>query len=681
MKIFFNFFWLKRYSYTRILKLLILFFSFFLVNSIYSQENNFKEIEAFKEFKNYTIEKIIQDNYNNIWLASNKGLLKFDGNSVKNYDFKVGESSPKINTLLSINDSLFIGKNKSLYLKNRNSFFTINAKSVNKILQYKHQFFIGSNQGILHFNKNYLQPLKTTYNLDFSIINDIIFYKNNFIIASNSGFWLLDDLFDPKEIKNISKGNYSSFLQIKNKLFVLKNNSIIQEFKANFKLEEVYSKSEIKSIYLIDNRIYALSKNEGIEVLNSQNFIFEKRINKYNSNLKSNNINTVFEDNEKNIFIASENNLYLKKNTSITKKPSLFISDLSVNYIPVDSINISNYKKALQLNPSQNNISFLLQSVSINNAKNIEYRYKLNNNFSPWSSSNLINFASLKPGKYKLTAEAKFRNKKEITTKSFSFIIDKPIYKKAWFLILCGIAFCLLLTLIIEVYVRKLKKKNEEKIANLKLENHLLSLEQKALQLQMNPHFIFNVLNGIKALGNSNNKQELNKTITQFSILLRSVLNNSRLEEISLKEEIETLENYLSLEQKMNSKMFQFSIETNLSNIDAEEILIPPMLLQPFIENAIKHGISKITETGNITVIFNVKHRFLECFIIDNGIGIFQSQKIKTTKNHASIALKVTKERIENISKYSTFSVQEIIEENKIIGTKVSFKIPLKTDY
>jgi two-component system sensor histidine kinase LytS len=197
----------------------------------------------------------------------------------------------------------------------------------------------------------------------------------------------------------------------------------------------------------------------------------------------------------------------------------------------------------------------------------------------------------------------------------------------------------------------------------------------------MNPHFIFNVLNGIKALGNSDNKEELNKTISQFSILLRSILNNSRLEEISLKEEIETLENYLSLEQKMSSKTFEFSIQKNLHNIDPEEILIPPMLLQPFIENAVKHGISKITSEAKVSVVFEVKHHFLECAIRDNGIGFHKSQEENKTKNHSSVGLKITKERIKNISKFSAFSVEEIKEENTILGTKIWFRIPLKLDY
>ena len=663
-----------------ILFLIVLHF-FFLINVLQSQENNFQKVEAFKEFRNYQIEEITQDKFNNIWLATNKGLLKFDGISIKSYDFNIGDSSRNVNTILSKNDSLFIGKNKSLHLKIHNQLLTFDAKGVLKIFKHKKDIFIGSKQGILHFNKDYLQPLKTTYNLDFSVINDIIFHENKFIVASNSGLWVLSDLFQPKQIINISKGVYSSLLKIDNKLFVIKNNSKIQELNDENKLVDKYYKNEITCISCINNKIYVASKNDGIDVLNSDNFIFEKRINKYNSNLNSNTINAVFKDDERNIFLATENELYIKKSPFIKSKPPLEISSLTVNYFLVDSININSYDKVLHLEPNQNNISFLFQSTSISNPNNIEFRHQLNDQFSPWNTNNQVNFASLKSGKYNFIVQSRFKNSNETSAKEFSFFIEEPFYKKVWFIVLFGALLCLIFAGITDLYISKINKKNQKKIASLKLENHLLSLEQKALQLQMNPHFIFNVLNGLKALGNLDNKEELNKTISQFSILLRSVLNNSRLEEISLKEEIETLENYLSLEKKMSSKTFQFSIDASLNNIDKEEILIPPMLLQPFIENAIKHGFSKVSSEGKITINFKVKRRFLECSVIDNGIGIYNSQKEKGEKNHNSIAIKITKERIENLSKQSNFSIEEIKKTGLISGTKVWFKIPLKTDY
>ena len=195
----------------------------------------------------------------------------------------------------------------------------------------------------------------------------------------------------------------------------------------------------------------------------------------------------------------------------------------------------------------------------------------------------------------------------------------------------------------------------------------------------MNPHFIFNVLNGIKAFGNKGEISTMNETISQFSILLRSILQNSRLEEINLTEELKTIENYLALEQKISSKKFTYSLKTVLNNIAIEEILIPPMLVQPFIENSIKHGFQPNKESNTIEVLFEVKQRFLHCSIKDNGIGFYQSKKEKS--NNHSLAIQITKERVINLSSKHSFMIEEIKENDTVYGTKVWFKIPLKTDY
>ncbi len=209
------------------------------------------------------------------------------------------------------------------------------------------------------------------------------------------------------------------------------------------------------------------------------------------------------------------------------------------------------------------------------------------------------------------------------------------------------------------------------------LENHLLSLEHKALQLQMNPHFIFNVLNGIKAMSKTD-IEKMNTTINKFALLLRGTLMNSRKETISLKEEIVTLTNYVEVEQLMRKKSFNFKINFD-STIDIEEVLIPMMLVQPFVENAIKHGFLNNDKKGKLEVNFSIINENLHCEIKDNGLGFYHS---KTTKNHQSVALEVTKERIENIAGENTLKIEELKDINSVVlGTLVQFSIPLLTDY
>ena len=291
----------------------------------------------------------------------------------------------------------------------------------------------------------------------------------------------------------------------------------------------------------------------------------------------------------------------------------------------------------------------------------------------------VLDFANLQSGNYTFSVQSKV-NGKESTFKSFQFFIDTPLYKKLWFRISTLTTILLIITLIVYRYITRIRAKNKAKVEKLQLENHLLSLEQKALQLQMNPHFIFNVLNGIKALASSkDNAFELNSTINTFATLLRSVLSNSRKEEISLAQEITTLKSYIELEQQMSSKKFTYNINTHIS-LDANEVLIPPMLVQPFVENSIKHGIKPI-ENGVLTINFDEVDNYLHCSIIDNGIGYKQSQKNKEKKSHNSLAVKVTQERIHSLSGNRSFVIEEIKENNNVTGTKVWFKLPLKTDF
>ncbi|QTE23022.1 sensor histidine kinase [Polaribacter cellanae] len=666
----------KSNSFQLILKrnLLCFIFSVLFINAVFSQETNFEKLEVFKDYTSYKISDIHQDKNKYLWFSSDKGILRFDGEKITKFNTK------KSTTLLSKNDSLFIGTKNGITIRTKKGFSNFEGKEIHKIIEHNNQIYVGSSQGIFQFKTNYLQPLKTTYNLDFSVVNDIIFYNKFFYIASNSGLWKLDKLYKPTIIKKLKSGTYNSFLKVNSSLLVVENNNAIINIIGEENFVKKYTKNNISNISLINNKIYVITKNNGITILEVATFNFKKSINKYNSNLKTNTIFKIFKDAENNVFIATDNGIFINKNSKDTRSPSLIIEDVLVNFSSLSSLNNNYSNETLLLESDQNNISFLFKGIAIQQSKNIEYRFQLNNDFSPWSSTKRVDFANLKYGNYNFIVESKFKNSDEISRKKFSFTIDKPFYLKVWFIILSIAIFCFLLALIIDIYIRKINKKNQQKVQQLKLKNHLLTLEHKALQLQMNPHFIFNVLNGIKALGNAGNTKELNKTVSQFSVLLRSVLNNSRLEEISLKNEIETLTNYLGLEQKMSSKSFQYKIETNLNNIDVEEILIPPMLVQPFVENAIKHGILANKE-GKITIYFEVKQHNLECTITDNGIGFHQSKKVNNNISHKSVALKITKERIENLSKKGTFTIEEITKENHILGTKVWFKIPLKTDY
>ncbi len=385
-------------------------------------------------------------------------------------------------------------------------------------------------------------------------------------------------------------------------------------------------------------------------------------------------LNAVDKDYDGNIWFGTMNGLtqYIPSKSQIQKpKPTIYFENIEVVYRPLDSININSFDKTLQLKPNQNHLSFEFKSVDINHPKKVEYRWKLNDDeYSPWSSKASVEYPFLRDGLYNFTVQARNIDWVESNEISFQFYIDKSFYEKTWFVSILYGSFLLIVILLAVNFARRVKRKNKE----LAMKNELLSLEQKALQLQMNPHFIFNVLNGIKAQGSLGEIGKMNDTINTFATLLRNILNNSRQEEISLQQEIKTLKDYLNLEKTMSSKSFEYHINTNTNGIDLEEILIPPMLIQPFVENSIKHGFYKIDKKGLIEIDFSIKNEFLVCSIRDNGIGIEQSLKQKK-KHHPSTAMKVTRERIESLHTHHMMSVKE----NN--GTVISFQIPLKTDF
>lgn len=654
-------------------KNLLVFFLFAFVN-LFGQQNDLQLFTVDDGLPSNIIFDIHQDKTGYLWIATDKGSVKFDGD-----DF-IQITKQRTTNLTTKNNTIYIGLENGLLIKERSNQVFIASKKVLKTFIFNDEVFVGTIDGIYKLKEGYLRPNNVNSEINAAIINDFIFINNEFYIATNKGLWKVNRLENPSEITKISNDNIVSLTSFQDKIIVATFKNGLKIIDPNSLEKTISTQENITAVKKLKNEIWITSSKNGIEIFTLPSYSFKQKINKYNS-LKTDKINTVFKDNKNTIWIATDKGLYRLINENLSnsndKNPVIYFENLLVNNKNIDSLLDSN--TSVKFSPSENNISINFKTVDLINPKKIKYRFKLLHGFSSWSTNKSVQFANLNTGKYTFEIQSKIdENKSKI--KSFSFKIDAPFYKKTEY-ILGGIALLLLTAyFILDFYIRNINQKNKEKIDKLKLENHLLSLEQKALQLQMNPHFIFNVLNGIKAMGNSGKTAELNTTISQFSVLLRSILNNSRKEEISLKEEIESLKNYIELEQKMSSKTFEYQIITNLNNIDSEEILIPTMLIQPFIENAIKHGF-QINKKGKLTISFDVKHHFLNCAIIDNGIGIHQSKKEKVNSNHHSLALIVSKERIAHISNKNSFSINEIVEDSIIKGTKVWFNIPLKTDY
>lgn len=236
-------------------------------------------------------------------------------------------------------------------------------------------------------------------------------------------------------------------------------------------------------------------------------------------------------------------------------------------------------------------------------------------------------------------------------------------------LLLSGIAFL--------IYNRIQLKKT------LTLQKELAEYEQKALHLQMNPHFVFNCLGSISSFIVQNGTDSAIKYLSKFSKLMRLTLEYSKESLIPIDKEIESLQNYLELEQLRFNNVFSFDISKSKDIED--DMAIPPLLLQPFVENAIIHGLIPKKENGQIHISFSIHNENLICTIQDNGIGIEKSKELKEhlVSIHKSMALDITKKRLEmmeaSTAQKANVEIKEIKNElGEIQGTKVVLNLPIQ---
>jgi tetratricopeptide (TPR) repeat protein len=256
------------------------------------------------------------------------------------------------------------------------------------------------------------------------------------------------------------------------------------------------------------------------------------------------------------------------------------------------------------------------------------------------------------------------------------FLREETIRKKNY--LVYGVSIIALLSIVIAFLIVRQER--------LHTRQQTLELEQKLLRTQMNPHFIFNVFNSIQSYIYKKDSINAGVYMSRFAELTRMILENSRHNYISLEQEIKGLEHYLQLQQLRFEDRFEYSIETG-PQIDTASIAIPPMLAQPFIENALEHGIRDYQGTkGRIAVRFYLEENNLVMEIEDNGIGIEKSkaQKQQADSQHKSLATTITAERILVLNRQISGKIRMHITnlqtpDNSRSGTKVVFQIPYQT--
>jgi ligand-binding sensor domain-containing protein len=338
----------------------------------------------------------------------------------------------------------------------------------------------------------------------------------------------------------------------------------------------------------------------------------------------------------------------------------------------------------INLTYDQSVLTFEFSALNFIQAGNNHYAYRLVGFENDWNyigDKRSATYTNLEPGNY--TFQVKASNNDGVWNEEgikLALNIAPPFWETWWFKTIVAM-LCVTVALFITDNVRV---RIREKIRINKL---IAELEIKALIAQMNPHFIFNCLTSIQELIMVNKQQDAMHYLNQFSRLLRTVLQTSEKNFISLEQELVLLELYLELEAMRFDKQFHYKIEVE-SNIDPEEITIPSFLLQPFVENALWHGLMHKKGDRNLTISFKLENEdLLSCRIEDNGIGREQASVIKkkSLKSYKSMGLKIISERIDLMKQqnpaFDLLIIDKLDDHGQASGTSVIIKLPIDNLY
>lgn len=316
---------------------------------------------------------------------------------------------------------------------------------------------------------------------------------------------------------------------------------------------------------------------------------------------------------------------------------SCYLSAIKVfnKYIKTDSL--PGFLQTLRLNHDQNFITLSFSSTSLYQPERRQYRYKMDGVDKDWVYSNYLNrtisYTDLNYGSYVFHAEVK---NDDGTWSSKNVNLSIYIIPAWWQTDLVKILLLFFVITGIFLFgqwrINSVRKQEQLKT---KFEKEMLGMEAKALRAQMNPHFIFNCMNSIKSLIQKNEQEKAVNYLTTFSKLIRTIFQNSDKREISLHEEIETCRLYVQLEKMRSAGKISYAFNID-ETIDLKSVMVPALIIQPFIENAIWHGIMPKEEEGKLIVSVAEFNNSICCTIDDNGIGREISKQNKSSTVDAS---------------------------------------------
>ncbi len=340
----------------------------------------------------------------------------------------------------------------------------------------------------------------------------------------------------------------------------------------------------------------------------------------------------------------------------------------------------------VNLDYTQNFFSFEFSSLDFDSKEQKQYAYMLEGIDEYWTIVNKRKYAgytNIQGGDY--TFKVKSKRADSDWSKNIAKInihISPPFWKRWWFWFIVALIISSLILYLNKLKINSIRKEEKRKTA---FNKKLAEVEMKALRAQMNPHFLFNSLNAIKLYVLKRDKEKAADYLTDFSRLIRMILNNSSEKKIPLSQEIETLNLYVSIEKMRFDESFDFTISIE-DKLSIDSFFVPPLLFQPYVENAIWHGLMhKKNGKGLLEICFSKIDKGFRCMIKDNGVGrkAAFAAKSRSAQKRKSKGMKITKSRMDLDMMFSDFYYTVKIEDlydikSNALGTKVVIDIVLK---
>jgi ligand-binding sensor domain-containing protein len=372
------------------------------------------------------------------------------------------------------------------------------------------------------------------------------------------------------------------------------------------------------------------------------------------------------------------------KGVAVIDPSSLFKQNISTRII-IEGIRIGEREQVIRdsvlSEPGNTSVLVSFACPTFNNASRMFFEYKLEGLSSKWISngtSREIRLAGLPAGSYLLKIRA--AGNTAISEASIRIIQETEFWKKPRFIITAGVIVLFTILFATILIIGRIRKREKLKT---QINRQYANIELKALQAQMNPHFIFNCLNSIQHFIILNDEVSASKYLTKFSMLMRRSLEHSKSNMVSLQDEIELLRLYVELEAMRSKDKFNFQLRIE-PGVDIFNIEIPSMLFQPFLENAITHGLLNLDRKGTLSVSFAIKDSHLIGIIEDDGIGRKQAKIINAEyyKGHTSRGMEIIKERIRVLNYIENISIELTIEDKtgtdgQPQGTRATITIPI----